>query len=190
MMGNFSPLTRVQFSELPYTICRMPMKLFLLIYCSFVSVSAWSIPLPHQPVPRLNLAQHIQDAARRAHLDPKLVEAVVHVESASNPKARSHKGAMGLMQVMPPTAEEWGIHQPFHPLDNLMGACQYLRELINRYRGDLKLALAAYNAGPHNVDRYKGIPPFKETRSYVRRVLGRYRKNKAGSLALGNPNNS
>lgn len=121
-----------------------------------------------------SLEQNVRDAARRAYLDPKLVEAVVKVESNWNVRAVSHKGAMGLMQVMPKTAGELGIHQPFHGLDNLQGACQYLRTLINRYSGDLKLALAAYNAGPHNVDRFKGIPPFKETKNYVKRVLSIY----------------
>ncbi|MCB0405770.1 MAG: lytic transglycosylase domain-containing protein [Bdellovibrionales bacterium] len=120
------------------------------------------------------LNQNVADAARRALLDPKLVQAVIEVESNYNTRALSNKGAMGLMQVMPATAGELGIHQPFHALDNLQGACQYLRRLINRYSGDLKLALAAYNAGPHNVDRYKGVPPFKETRNYVKRVLRIY----------------
>ena len=141
------------------------MRRTLLILFSFAS-TAWASTAPFN--------QNVADAARRAHLDPKLVQAVVEVESNYNERAVSRKGAMGLMQVMPATAGELGIHQPFNALDNLQGACQYLRRLINRYSGDLKLALAAYNAGPHNVDRYKGIPPFKETRKYVKRVLAIY----------------
>lgn len=121
-----------------------------------------------------DLKQKISDAARRAFLDPRLVEAVVQVESNFNPKATSHKGAMGLMQVIPSTAEECGIQIPYHAVNNLMGACECLRELINRFQGDLKLALAAYNAGSHNVQRYRGIPPFKETQNYVRKVLSIY----------------
>jgi soluble lytic murein transglycosylase-like protein len=121
------------------------------------------------------LDQQIRDAARRSSLDPFLVKAVVSVESNFKSKATSHKGAMGLMQVMPKTAEEKGIQQPYHATNNLMGACDYLRELINRYRGNLEWALAAYNAGPRNVDKYKGIPPFSETQAYVRKVMRLYR---------------
>lgn len=121
------------------------------------------------------LDQQIRDAARRSSLDPFLVKAVVSVESNFKSKATSHKGAMGLMQVMPKTAEEKGIQQPYHATNNLMGACDYLRELINRYRGNLEWALAAYNAGPRNVDKYKGIPPFSETQSYVKKVMKTYR---------------
>jgi soluble lytic murein transglycosylase-like protein len=124
------------------------------------------------------LQREISDAARRASLDPKLVRAVISVESNFNPKAESSKGAMGLMQVRDQTAGECHIHDPFHALNNLMGACECLRMLINRYQGDLKLALAAYNAGPSNVDRFKGIPPFHETREYVRKVLAKYEKYK------------
>ena len=116
----------------------------------------------------------IRDAAQRSSLDPKLVQAVIKVESNFRPDATSAKGAMGLMQVMPQTAERCGIVDPYHPLDNLMGACECLRELINRYRGDLRLALAAYNAGPRNIDKYHGIPPFRETQAYVKRVLEIY----------------
>lgn len=124
------------------------------------------------------LQQNIQDAARRASLDPKLVAAIIRVESNFDATAKSAKGAMGLMQVMPKTAEASGIHAPFHTVSNLMGACEYLRSLINRYRGDLKLALAAYNAGPGNVEKHGGIPPFSETRQYVRRVLAFYEQLK------------
>ena len=122
------------------------------------------------------LRARIRDAAVRAALDPRLVEAVVQVESNFSPTATSHKGAMGLMQVIPSTAEACGIHDPYNAVNNLMGACDCLRLLINRYRGNLKLALAAYNAGPGNVDRYRGIPPFAETESYVEKVLSIYRR--------------
>lgn len=122
------------------------------------------------------LIQSIEDAANRSFLDPKLVQAVVAVESNFNSKATSHKGAMGLMQVMPETADSCEVHEPHHAVNNLMGACECLRKLINRYQGNLSLALAAYNAGPSNVDRYKGIPPFPETRSYVKKILDKYSK--------------
>ena len=124
------------------------------------------------------LLQTIEDAAKRSYLDPKLVEAIVAVESNFNSKATSHKGAMGLMQVMPKTADSCEVHEPHHAVNNLMGACECLRKLINRYRGNLKLALAAYNAGPFNVDKHGGIPPFPETRSYVKKILSKYEKLK------------
>jgi soluble lytic murein transglycosylase-like protein len=125
-------------------------------------------------LPRKPLENKIFDAAQRASLDPKLVEAIIKVESNFSTKATSPKGAKGLMQVMASTARECKILDPYHPLNNLMGACVCLRKLINRYRGDLKLALAAYNAGPSNVDKYGGIPPFPETQDYVKRVLENY----------------
>ncbi len=124
-----------------------------------------------------DLQQKIKDAALRASVDPKLVTAIVKQESNFKPLT-SPKGAMGLMQVMPKTADASGIHAPYHTVNNLMGACEYLRSLINRYRGNLKLALAAYNAGPGNVARYGGIPPFRETREYVKRVLALYEELK------------
>jgi len=125
-------------------------------------------------MPRTVISDRIVSAANRWSLDPRLVEAIVRVESNFKPKARSHKGATGLMQVMPRTADGVGIHDATNPLDNLMGACQYLRLMMNRYRGNLPLVLAAYNAGPHNVDKFGGIPPFKETRAYVKSILSLY----------------
>ena len=124
------------------------------------------------------LEQQIRDAAQRVSLDPKLVTAIIRVESNFKAHAVSAKGAMGLMQVMPKTADASDIHAPYHTVSNLMGACEYLRSLVNRYRGDLKLALAAYNAGPGNVERHGGVPPFAETRRYVKQVLSYYEELK------------
>jgi soluble lytic murein transglycosylase-like protein len=145
------------------------------IYRAALAAAAFLLLTGMAPV---ELRQKIQDAARRASLDPKLVTAIIRVESNFEAKAVSPKGAMGLMQVMPKTAEASDIHAPYHTVSNLMGACEYLRSLINRYRGNLKLALAAYNAGPGNVARHGGIPPFTETRDYVRRVLAFYEELK------------
>lgn len=89
---------------------------------------------------------------------------------------------MGLMQVMPQFADECEIQSPYHSVDNLMGACRCLRKLINRYRGNLRLALAAFNAGPRNVARYRGVPPFPETRRYVEKVLSHYQWLKRSSV--------
>jgi soluble lytic murein transglycosylase-like protein len=107
-------------------------------------------------------------------LDPKLVQAVIQVESGYNHRARSHKGAMGLMQLMPGTASQLRVSDPYDPDENVRGGTQYLRHLIDRFPGRLDLAVAAYNAGPGAVERYNGIPPYRETRDYVRRVLALY----------------
>ncbi len=104
-------------------------------------------------------------------LDPALVKAVVHVESAFNPQATSHAGAMGLMQLMPGTAERFGVAQPYTPEENVRGGVTYLKMLYDRYSGDVRLALAAYNAGEGLVDQLRSIPPISETQQYVRRVL-------------------
>ncbi len=123
---------------------------------------------------RASLHQEIQDAADRVRIDSKLVKAIVEIESNYSKTAISNKGAMGLMQVMPKSADECGIRSPYHSVDNLMGACECLRRLINRYRGNLRLALAAYNAGPSVVDKYGKIPPYAETTRYVSKILQRY----------------
>jgi soluble lytic murein transglycosylase-like protein len=104
------------------------------------------------------------------HLDPRLVVAVIEVESGFNPKAKSPKGAMGLMQLMPETARRFGVKNPWDPLQNLRGGMAYLRWLLDRFDGDLALVLASYNAGEKAVERYRGVPPFGETRRYVQRI--------------------
>jgi soluble lytic murein transglycosylase-like protein len=107
-------------------------------------------------------------------LDPRLVAAVIQVESAFNHVARSRQGAMGLMQLMPATAAVLAVSDPYDPDQNVRGGTAYLARLLDRYGGDLALALAAYNAGPEAVDRHGGVPPYAETREYVRRVLRLY----------------
>ena len=114
----------------------------------------------------------IQEAAQTHELDPALIRAVMRTESEFNPAAVSPVGAMGLMQLMPALAEEMGVVDPLDPRDNVMGGAKYLRQLLTANRGNVPLTLASYNAGPGNVKRYKGIPPFKETRNYVRKITG------------------
>jgi hypothetical protein len=114
------------------------------------------------------------DAARRHGLDPALVLAVVGVESAFRPDAVSPKGAQGLMQLMPATAASLGVADPLNAAANLDGGARQLQALVERYHGDLKKALAAYNAGADAVDRHGGVPPYAETRAYVGKVLERY----------------
>ena len=117
-------------------------------------------------------------AARRHGLDPALVVAVVSVESAFRPGAVSPKGAQGLMQLMPRTAESLGIEDAFDPAQNLDGGTRHLGQLLTLYGGDLTRALAAYNAGEGAVERHGGVPPYRETRAYVKKVLQRYQEKK------------
>jgi len=111
-------------------------------------------------------------AAAEAHgVDPMLVRALIQVESGYRPRARSPRGAMGLMQLMPSTAREYNVRHPFEPKANIEAGIKHLKTLIDRFGDDVGLALAAYNAGPGAVEKFNGIPPYRETRSYVSRIL-------------------
>jgi soluble lytic murein transglycosylase-like protein len=130
---------------------------------------------------RANLAPLIEEAARRSRLPDELVHAVVRVESAYRTDAISSKGAMGLMQLMPATAQRFGVSNAYDARQNLDGGTRYLRLLLEQFNQDLRLALAAYNAGENAVSRYGNkIPPFPETRDYVKKVITFYNQNQAG----------
>ncbi len=122
-----------------------------------------------------------EEVAKEFNLDPHLLKAMAKVESNFNPRAISPKGAMGVMQLIPSTARLVGVSDPFDPIENIYGGAKYLRHLLNEF-GDLKLSLAAYNAGPEAVRRYRGIPPYPETINYVQNVLQYYKQLKSPSL--------
>jgi soluble lytic murein transglycosylase-like protein len=138
------------------------------------------VSLPNRRVPRRRAPKRsdydllILATALEYHVPPALVKAVIAAESAFDPTAVSGKGALGLMQLMPATAATLGVEDAFEPKENVRGGVNYLSKMLVRY-GDVTRAVAAYNAGPTAVDRYDGIPPYRETRDYVDRVLTYYR---------------
>lgn len=129
-----------------------------------------SFRLPPKP-PKPTYDDLIKEAAARHGLPEALIRAVIMTESAFDPLAVSHAGAQGLMQLMPALANEMGVANVFDPRENIMAGAQYLKSLLEAQKGNVALALASYNAGPGNVKRYKGIPPFKETRRYVEKIM-------------------
>jgi soluble lytic murein transglycosylase-like protein len=131
----------------------------------------------------LDLNEVVNTASGTYRLDPDLLNSVIRAESGFNVRAVSPKGAQGLMQLMPKTASELGVHNVFDPQANVEGGARYLRELLERYNFDLIKALAAYNAGPQRVEQYGGVPPYYETKAYVARIVRDYNKKLAAKNA-------
>jgi soluble lytic murein transglycosylase-like protein len=149
---------------------------------------------PPQPQPAATTAPHpfdlnetVKAASGAYKLDPDLVTSVIRAESGFNVHAISPKGAQGLMQLMPQTASQLGVHNAFDPEANVEAGTRYLRELLERYNFDLVKALAAYNAGPQRIDQYGGVPPYFETKAYVARIVRDFNKKKLAAKAAVAP---
>ncbi len=141
----------------------------------------------HPPSVSGRKAEHLYhmfiiQTANHYQIDPALIKAIIMAESGYNTKATSKRGAKGLMQLMPGTAQSLGVEDIFNPHQNITGGVQYFKRMVNRFNGDVKLALAAYNAGSRNVRNYNGVPPFKATHSYIKKVFKYYQiyKNQIG----------
>jgi len=142
-------------------------------------------PAPAEPAsaanraPQADLKSLIYEASARSRIDADFVASVIRAESGNNPRAVSPKGAKGLMQLMPQTANSLGVKDSFDPAENVEGGVRYLRDLLVQYNGDAVKALAAYNAGPRRVQQYGGVPPYRETHAYVARIITDFNRKKA-----------
>lgn len=137
---------------------------------------------PPKPA-KMDIPTAVAAASDKHGIDADLLYSVIRAESGFNPRAVSNKGAQGLMQLMPGTATKLGVQDAFDTQSNVEGGTRYLRELLDRYHYDLAKALAAYNAGPQRVEQYHGVPPYRETRAYVARIIREYNKKKLAQIA-------
>lgn len=158
-MSNINPITKTA----PVTV--LPSSASARQTAGFSNTMNQKLKVP------ASLDSIFEEASRKYQVPVSLLKAVGKAESDFNPKAVSSAGAQGVMQLMPATAKSLGVNHPFDPYENIMGGAKYLSQMLDRYHGDTKLALAAYNAGCNNVDKYDGIPPFKETQNYVVKVM-------------------
>lgn len=156
----------------------------LSLAAAAASSNAGSLPAAQPVLTAERLNELIKLTAERHRVDPELVRAVIRAESNGNPQAVSSKGALGLMQLMPGTALELGVKDAFSPQENMEAGVRYLQTLLQRYNGDLDRALAAYNAGAGAVDRARGVPKYRETQEYVKKITKSYR---AASQAAAHP---
>ena len=154
----------------------------------FPSSTAETVNQQQAPVDRRSLDEMVSGAGQRHQIDPDFINSVIRAESGFNNRAVSKKGAQGLMQLMPQTASRLGVTNSFDPNSNVEGGTKYLRELLEKYNYDVPKALAAYNAGPGRVDRYRGVPPYFETQTYVAKIIRDFNRKKLAqnpSLAHG-----
>ncbi len=161
--SNIAPPT-----DQEYRVLRFP--------CYAADPKCRSVRWEKVPLNTRSYSSEISSAAAFNAVDESLIRAIIHAESAYQPDARSPKGAQGLMQLMPSTAAELQVGNPFDPAENIEGGTRYLSQLLAEFKGDVELATAAYNAGPNAVYKYGGVPPYDETREYVRRVTILYKR--------------
>jgi soluble lytic murein transglycosylase-like protein len=151
-------------------------KCAFLVAGLMVALILWSAPGHGEEAPEIAYHDHIVAAGQRHQVDTALIKAIIMAESGYDPRAVSHRGAKGLMQLMPGTARDLGVPDVFDPEHNIHGGVKYFRFLLDEVDGQVRLALAAYNAGLYNVKKYEGVPPFKATRRYIRKVMKYYRQ--------------
>lgn len=144
------------------------------VLSSIQAASIQKAPIPAIKGSKSQILDMIDQVSEKHGVDSNLVKALIKQESGFNPNAKSKAGALGLMQLMPATAKGLGVKDPLNPLQNVEGGVKYLKSMLNKYNGNVILALAAYNAGPNAVDKYSGVPPYKETQNYVKSILANY----------------